>query len=493
MAHTPLTADEIDRLEWLLGTIEAKRLVSEPLTEDEARLAAALEELTQAERAARNAFSGFYTALPAPGAAMVNDPEHTPLPLDVAACISRWVEARRVWDALATEFLDDSAPSLLPMRPSARIGPRLRARLPKTLRIPATLTAREMLTLLFAPSQWSADADGLAVTARQGETHLRLELDDATGLSPDAAIRQIAKHGAAKHGASVAQTFFALIALWMERNPEASPETYLTVSASDLLRYQHRKETPRGGYHSDDILAKGRDIYLLSRISIPVASVRSVDGGKREARTLALGRLLSLESLEFTQVGPAQDSPSDETNHQAGYASIVQFRYHLGREVFRWVGGEQARYALLSGKLLTYHPVRQKYQILFGFCLAYYDRVSRRSPEDIRRLSLPALLNLAAIPVPDKRIAEFLSSIEEALEDLSRDGVIPGLKLQKPPNWTDLLAKRRTRDIIAGSVVTFPRRDRDGLPAPLNPIAALPAPSVSTDRAESKSKNEVKG
>jgi hypothetical protein len=472
MAGT-LTADEIDRLEWLLGTMEAKRLVGEPLTETEAKLAAALEELNQAERTARDAFSVFYSALPALGGMgdRGGDDSHTALPGDVAARISRWVEARRVWDTLAADFLNAPIDAPPPIRAPVRTGPRLRARLPKTLRVPTALSAREMLTLLFAPHRWEADTDGLAVTARQGETQVRLELDEMTGLSPDAAIRQIAKHGA-----SVAQTFFSLVALWMERNPDTSPETYLTASASDLLRYQHRKETPRGGYHSDDILAKGRDIYLLSRISIPVASVQTFDGGKREARTLALGRLLSLESLEFTQVGPAKGVEEGTEVARGGYGSIVQFRYHLGREVFKWVGGEQPQYALLPGKLLTYHPVRQKYQILLGFCLAYYDRVNRKNRQEVRRLRLPALLNLAAIEVPDRRISEFLSSIEEALEDLSRDGVIPGLKLQKPPDWTEMLAKRRTREIIAGSVVTFPRRDLDALPAPdSSGVPRLPA------------------
>jgi hypothetical protein len=155
--------------------------------------------------------------------------------------------------------------------------------------------------------------------------------------------------------------------------------------------------------------------------------------------------LLSLESLEFA-----------ETQNDEGTQSIVRFRYHLGREVHGWLVGEGAQYTQISGKLLTYHPVRQKYQILLGFCLAYYDRVNRKYNQTERRLRLPALLSLASLEVPDKRIAEFFSTIEDALEDLSRDGVIPGLKLQKPANWTELLAKRNTRALIAQSVISYP-------------------------------------
>jgi hypothetical protein len=312
-----------------------------------------------------------------------------------------------------------------------------------------------MLSLLFAPHLWQVDSEGGAIRAQRGETHVQLDCDDITGLSPEQAIRQIAKHGA-----SVAQTFFALVSLWTERNPAASHETYMTVYASDLLRYQNRKETRRGGYHAEDILAKGRDIYLLSRISVPTASVTAYDGGRREARTLSLGRLLSLESLEV-----AQETIKDANGHATAGTSIVRFRYHLGREVHSWVGGNSPQYARLSGKLLTYHPVRQKYQVLLGFCLGYYDRVNRKNPQEVRRIGLPALLNLAAVDIPQKRIAEFFSSLEEALEDLSRDGVIPGLRLHKPANWHEMLARRDTRAIIAGSYVTYPRLDRDALPA----------------------------
>lgn len=452
-----LTAEEADRLEWFLGTIEAKRVIGEPLTQKEAAFTDTLRTLAEAEQEARDAFSVFYSALP--GAE--NDPAQAALPANVASRINRWVEARKSWDGLLDEFLIHPPVPVDPVPVIPR--PRLRASLPATLRVPTALPARETLALLFSPRHWTADANGEALTAQHGMTQVRLELDEVTGLGPEQAIQQIAKHGA-----SVAQTFFALVGFWLERNPDTPPETYMTVSASDLLRYQNRKETPRGGYHSDDIAAKGRDIYLLSRITIPNASVLTFDGGRRETRTLSLGRLLSLEALEVSQTRNVGESGNGQ--------SIVRLRYHLGREVFEWVGGNNPQYALVSGKLLTYHPVRQKYQILLGFCLTYYDRVNRKHRQTERRLRLTALLSLAAIEVPDKRISEFLSSVEEALEDLSRDGVIPGVKLQKPPDWPEMLAKRNTRAIIAGAYVVFPcLQTSESLPSGDNnsPIKAL--------------------
>ena len=122
-----------------------------------------------------------------------------------------------------------------------------------------------------------------------------------------------------------------------------------------------------------------------------------------------------------------------------------------------WIGGDNPQYALLSGKLLAYHPMRQKYQILLGFSLACYDRLHRDDNAGERRLSLSALLDLASLEIPPKRLAEFLSTIEDALTELARDGVVPGLRLHKPEGWHEMLARRDTRAVIAGSAVSFPK------------------------------------
>jgi hypothetical protein len=311
--------------------------------------------------------------------------------------------------------------------------------------MPTAEPAKDALSALFAPHLWKANAAGTAISAQRNDTHVLIECDDALGFGPERAIQQIAKHGA-----SAAQTFLTMAGLWLQQNRDnPSHETYLTAHASDLLRFQRRKETPRGGYHREDLLAKGRDVYILSRISVPRSEVVAYDNGRRVVKTLSIGRLLSLESLDTEETVDA--AAPDEVR------SVVRFRYHLGKEIYDWVCGDHPQYAAISGKLLTYHPIRQKYQILLGFCLAYYDRVNRKNRAPERSIRLPALLGLAAIAIPDKRIAEFLTTIEDALRELARDGVIPGVRLRKPDNWTELLAHRKTRDIIAGSVVEFPR------------------------------------
>lgn len=352
------------------------------------------EEALAAEAAAQDAFAAFYSNL-------TGGEDQTALPLEVTQALTRWVEARKRWE------LAQEAPST---------APRLGLKPPEKVLLPNALPARDALAALFAPNLWEAEPSGRALVARiSTAAQVRVEFDEVLGFGPEQAIRQIARSGPA-----AAQTFLALASLWMERLAGQPHETYLTLAASDLLRFQGKKATPKGGYHRDDILAKGRDLYLLSRITVPHAT-----GGE----SMALGRLLSLEALE------AGASP------ESGEQSIVRFRYHLGHEAHSWM---QESVAQVAPRLLGYHPVRQKYQILIGFCLAWH---AGNHPDETT-LSLPRLLELAAIPMPEKRLSEFLTSLEDALADLAHDGILPGVKLVKPQGWHELLATRQTRTLL---------------------------------------------
>ena len=357
------------------------------------------DEALAAEAAARDAFATFYSGLS-------SGDEQSALPPEVTLALARWVEARKRWE-LAQEH------------PRALPGPRLGLKPPEAVMLPNALPARDALAALFSPQLWQTEASGLALVAQVSDSaQVRVEFDEVFGFGPEQAIRQIARSGPA-----AAQTFLALASLGMVRLAGQPHETYLTLAASDLLRFQGKKATPKGGYHRDDILAKGRDLYLLSRISVPHAS---------RSESLSIGRLLSLEALE--------------AGHEAGGQSIVRFRYHLGQEAYSWM---QESVAQVAPRLLAYHPIRQKYQILLGFCLAWH---AGNHPEQAQ-ISLPRLLELAAIPLPEKRLAEFLTSVEDALADLAHDGILPDVKLVKRAGWHQLLASRQTRLVLQQSVV----------------------------------------
>jgi hypothetical protein len=355
------------------------------------------DEALAAEAAAQDAFAAFYSSL-------TGSEDQNALPPEVTQALAHWIETRKRWELAQTK------PQPLP---------RLGLKPPEAVVLPNALPARDALAALFAPGLWQTEDSGRALVARvSSSAQVRVEFDEVLGFGPEQAIRQIARSGPA-----AAQTFLALASLWMERLAGQPHETYLTLAASDLLRFQGKKATPKGGYHREDILAKGRDLYLLSRITVPHTT-----GGEG----MALGRLLSLEALEA-----GQDS---------GEQSIVKFRYHLGYDAHGWM---QESVSKVAPRLLAYHPVRQKYQILLGFCLAWH---AGNHPEETT-LSLPRLLELAAIPMPEKRLAEFLTSLEDALSDLAHDGVIPEVKLVKPNGWHELLASRQTRILLQQSQV----------------------------------------
>lgn len=421
--------DDAARLKDALATVERRRADGKTLRPVETDALAALAAVNAAEADARTAFARFYASLP-DGVDPVG--AQSALPADVALRVGRWAEARKAWDAAAAALLA-SPPA------TGRSGPRMRATPPDAIRLPTALPARDALFALFAPERWlPAPGGDDALVAQMDFAQVRVDLDRVLGFGPDDAARQIARHGAA-----AAQTFLTMIALWRKHRAGEPHESYLTVYASDLLRFQGRKATPRGGYHREDLLAKGRDVYLLSRISIPRTEERVEEDGRRTVKTLTVGRLLSLESLEAVTV-----TEGDATQ------SFLRFRYHLSREVHDWVADDHGEFAAVNAALLGYHPIRQKYQILLGFCLAQIDRSRRGDPEP-RRIPLPELLERAGIAFPEKRLAAFLTTIEDAIAELARDRVLPGLQLIKPPGWTDLLAARKTREIVARSTVVF--------------------------------------
>ena len=334
-------------------------------------------------------------------------------------------------------------PALLPSKARGRTGERIQASQPDFMRIPTAQTAHDTMTAFFAPSAWRPNEAGTAIYAQRGETQVMLDCDDAIGFGPERAILQIAQYGPA-----TAQTFLALAGLWLRDKQGQSHETYMTISATDLLRFQ-RKSGHGGSYnetfHNDEIMAKGRDVWVLSRITVPKAEAVTYKNGK-QVRSLSIGPLFMVQSFDVQQTLDAAD-----------VKSIVRFRYHLGKDMFEWLCGENPQFRAVSGKLLAYHPTRQKLQILLGFSLAYYDRVNDKQPRTKHKISLPALLNLSGLEIDKANPKRFLEQVEGALLELASDGVIPNVALRKPENWAALLAERRSREVLRLSSVDFPR------------------------------------
>ena len=316
-----------------------------------------------------------------------------------------------------------------------RRGPKNQVRPARRLRLPTSEYMKDAMMGLsrgkFIPTE---GLDGVFTLI--GDTQLRIECDDASGLDTVRAVEMLSTYGPA-----TMQTFLGLMGLWMEHNPGASHETYFTVRASDLMRYMHRRETAGGGYNTDDQMQKGREVFLLSRATVPRATTKVHRAGKLTVQTLSVDRLIHVQTLA------AQRTLEEGKEIQ----SILEFRYHPNKEMHEMLCGDTPQFAEVSGKLLAYHPAREKYQILLGFGLAFYDRVNRKYAQKQRKIELLSLLALAGIPVPARNFPRFLDTMQKAVEALSADGVIPGAVLSFP-NSSALSG----RHLLAKAVVTFP-------------------------------------
>lgn len=287
------------------------------------------------------------------------------------------------------------------------------------------------------------------VFTQVGDTQIRIECDDTTGFDTLKAVELLAAYGP-----STMQTFLALMGLWIETNVGATYETYLTVRASDLMRYMHRKELKDGGYHTEDQMQKGREVYLLSRAAVPRATLKRHKNGNRVTETFSLDRLLHVQTMTVQRT----------LEEGKEIQSILEFRFHPNREMYEMLCGDTPQFAEISGKLLAYHPIREKYQILIGFGLAFYDRVNRKHSKESHKISLLALLALSSIEVPNANVSRFLSQIEAAVKKLDADSVIPGVALELPSSIS--YSARQQLDLAQIVFPTLARSRQNLLTAP---------------------------
>ena len=276
--------------------------------------------------------------------------------------------------------------------------------------------------------KFRATGDGDGVLARVGNTTVYVKCDEAIGFGALRALEMLAACGP-----GMLQTFLGLMGLWIERNVGASHETYFTVRVSDLMRYMHRTEANKAGYNMPHQIKKGHEVFVLSRITmLGEKETQYTCGG------ISVGKIMTL-TFQTAFEGPKE------------IQSMVEFRYHPNREIYEMLAGSAPQFAEVGGKLLSYHPVSEKYHIMIGFGLAYYDSVSQKLGSSKREIGLVDLLRLAGIEIPRLNVARLYARIEVAFEDLKNDGVIPGVKLIMPTCRTMSLRKK-----IEAGTVTLP-------------------------------------
>ena len=317
----------------------------------------------------------------------------------------------------------------------ARSGPRLRAVGAVSLRVPTAEYAKDALVGIVRGKFEPAEGED-GVYTQVGSTRIRVDCDDAIGFGALRAIEILATHGPA-----AMQTFLALMGLWFENNAGAGHETYLTVRASDLMRYMNRTQVSGGGYNTEDQLQKGSEVFLLGRVMVPKPKLTQYRGSGISVETVILDRLLHLQYSEFERT--LKDGKE--------ILSILEFRYHPNRDIYEMLLEGSSWFAEVSGKLLSYHPVKHKYRIVIGFGLAVYDSATRRQGNSERRIGLGDLLRLVGIEMPKRNPGRFLKQITKAITKLGEDGVYPGVSLAIPTSKT-----MTPHQLIEKAYVTFP-------------------------------------
>ncbi len=333
-----------------------------------------------------------------------------------------------------------------PAKPRGRPGPKPIIKPDGEIRVAMPGYAKETGMILYGGAQFRETETGDAVIRSLGKTQVRIDCDADAGLDTMQALNRLATDGPA-----LMQVFLGLNALWLKCNPGASHETYLSITVTDLLRFMNRKEFEAGGYKAEDQQEMGKKIYLLSKVSIPMAHRKVVNHkkGTRIEETLTLGPLFMMQHMKLNKV----------TEDGKEVSSSTMFRYHLNEEIHAALCGDEPQFAMLSAKILSYHPDRDKLHIMLGVALAYYDKVSRRSNRrGMRSYSVSTVLEKNGIEIPKRNPGLFLKQLQRAIRDLDSDNVIVGAAITFPEDST-----LTDRERVKRGVITFPPMQQEKL------------------------------
>lgn len=392
------------------------------LSSDDSKLLDTLDRLEQCERSVRAAVVQGNLSIDSP-----NGSNSENLPEALGDVIRAWMAAQTQWEAAVTAIGNRQKQT------TKRSGPRTNITVANSIRIPTSPTATKALVSIINTKLWSESLLDEQLVTKVPADGIRVNLSNAIGFDAHTAISHLSSHGA-----SVVQTFLTLASIWREQMGDARYDTYVEVFASDILRHQGRQQTPRGGYHQADTLSKGRDVFILSRLLMPLDSTDKGGG-------TTLARFISVEQLE-TKVSPGTSE------------SYIRFRFHLGEPFQHWMSMLDKGSWEVAGKLLQYHPQRQKYHILLGICIAHIAWKCRFEGHSSLVIPLREILMMSHLDRHGHRPGAFVSSLEDALQDLHRDGILPGVRLNKPDGWMEMPAAQQARMILDRSVVSIPQQ-----------------------------------
>lgn len=221
--------------------------------------------------------------------------------------------------------------------------------------------------------------------------------------------------------------------------PESRNElTPIKIVVSDLLRTMGRQ--PSGNtFHRDQQLKPRR--FLKAQSMVEYVDIKPTQKNKT---VVQIGPLINMLGTEFETCLPFEDI-TDAGEVVSITVLPGEAVYEHMRKGIRWC----------HPQLVKYHPSRQKYEIAIGFYLGQLS-VNRRNKPEQEYVALGSIERGSGVDCFDKNISRRLIRIEETLNRLAEDGIIPGVQTPggkykaitvENNNLTDPIEKIRTKKV----------------------------------------------
>lgn len=218
-------------------------------------------------------------------------------------------------------------------------------------------------------------------------------------------------------GVATAQVVFAAIGLYQDevralnrgRLPDYRDCPVLSIKMSRLLNYMGRKPQGKNGGYS-----RAEQLDVKKRFQVATTlSFRAIEQPKKSKSG-------GNSSIEETLLSIKTSSGISWTFGSQEDMDLLEVRFKPGKSLWDLLRRGKYWFPL---RLLSYHPVREKYSYCIGYYLCCLLLV-RRDKVDQRKVILLSIDQKAGIKDLDTNNSRRIRKIEEAICKLARDGII---------------------------------------------------------------------
>ena len=227
----------------------------------------------------------------------------------------------------------------------------------------------------------------------------------------------------------------ALSAIWLSQARSINDDAVADVD--DLLAMRGLKpkrggQGRRGGYDPDQRAAMLKALSHIQNLWLSLADVEVIEeerGGRRGRRRVRQ----ALQSRPFVITDRVGQVRLD------GYMDVERFIFRPGKIFALFLFGPGRQTAMLSTRALQYDPYRHVWEKRLTRYLSYQWRVRASSGQYSQPYRISTLLEAVGEAVDTRNPARTRDRLEQALDNLQRDGVIAAWQYDR---WDESLARR---------------------------------------------------